>query len=208
MNYAGPFYGELKQDVFVLETLKEKQQGFFVEFGAMTGLQYSNTYVLEKHFGWQGIVSEPNPRFHDELLRNRSCTVDNRAVFDKTGKTLKFVCRGHGYSGLAVPGIEYNDQTINVVSVSLNDLLFENSAPGYIDYISMDTEGSELQILKAFDFSRWQVGVWTIEHNFHRDNRQAIQDIMLSNNYCHVKSEQSQYDDWFVHSDLIKLKNL
>lgn len=205
LTYTGAFYSELGQDAFVLEMLKEKRQGYFVEFGAMSGKEYSNTYVLEKEFDWQGIVSEPNPRFHEKLVANRSCIIDNRAVYNATGLTLDFVCRGHGYSGLANPGEQHNseEKIILVESVSLTDLLLAHNAPDTIDYISMDTEGTEFEILKVFDFSRYRVKVWTIEHNHHDIYRQSIQRIMAENDYVHVRSDQSRYDDWFVHKDLI-----
>ena len=50
---------QINQDIFVLYTLNWKRNGFFVEFGATDGMDLSNTYLLEKDFGWRGILSEP-----------------------------------------------------------------------------------------------------------------------------------------------------
>jgi FkbM family methyltransferase len=203
MSYAQitQIYGELKQDAFILAVTQSKANGYFVEFGAMTGKEYSNTYLLEKGYGWQGIVSEPNPRFHDSLYQNRSCVIDNRAVFDSTGESLEFVCAGHGYSGIK-SFTSHNGDTIQVESVTLVDLLVAHNAPNYIDYISADTEGSELRILQAFDFDRYRVGAWTIEHNY-TPARQPIYDLMTANGYVRMLTEISEYDDWYVHSSLI-----
>lgn len=204
LTYTGTFYAELGQDAFVLEMLKEKRCGYFVEFGAMTGKMYSNTYILEKEFDWQGIVSEPNPRFHKELFENRSCIIDNRAVYNKTGAQVNFVCREHGYSGLTDSKQKYDGhEIIQVESVTLSDLLSAHDPPDNIDYISIDTEGTELEILQTFDFSKYRVSVWTIEHNYHEDRRLSIQRIMAENGYVHVKADQSRYDDWFVDKNLI-----
>ena len=63
--------------------------------------------------------------------------------------------------GARVRGTSYNVET-----VSLNDLLKTHQAPREIDYMSIDTEGSELPILEAFDFARYDVKVMTVEHNF------------------------------------------
>lgn len=201
--YQGPTWGELGQDQFVLETLDEKRHGYFVEFGAMDGKAYSNTYLMEQHYGWTGIVAECNPRFWPELTANRSCRIDDRAVYDMTGLELDFVCLDHGYSGLARPGVRYDHSVITVPTVSLNDLLVQHHAPDHIDYISMDTEGSELTILQAFDWSRWQVAILTIEHNHREPARSAIRQIMQDRGYRRVLEEKSQYDDWFVHESVL-----
>ena len=197
------WYGELGQDRFVAEILQHKTSGYFVEFGAMNGREYSNTYTLEKHFDWQGIVSEPNPRFHDELSKNRSCIIDNRAFWHTSGLQLDFVCRHHGYSVLGPNIITDGDQLIKVESIRLNDVLNLYHAPDVIDYISMDTEGTELDILSAFDWSRWQVLVWTIEHNYKEPARSATREIMFAHDYRLLREADSQYDDWFVHASVL-----
>lgn len=202
MTNSIDWQGELGQDRFVIDTLGGKTHGYFVEFGAMDGRQYSNTWVLEKHYNWQGIVSEPNPRFHEGLAAHRSCVVDNRAVWSKSNQLLDFVCRHHGYSGLAETGKEYTEQVISVASVTLNDLLDAHAAPATVDYVSMDTEGSELSILQSFDWSRRRVLIWTIEHNYHAENRANIRQIMEGHGYRWARPNQTQYDDWYVHQDL------
>ena len=198
------WYGELGQDRFVAEVLQNKTNGYFVEFGAMNGREYSNTYTFEKHFGWQGIVSEPNPRFHSELMQNRSCVIDNRAFWHTSGLQMDFVCRHHGYSVLGENIITADDQIIKVETVGLNDVLELYRAPNVIDYISMDTEGTELDILIPFDWTRWQVLIWTIEHNYHEPARSNIRETMFAHDYKLVRETDSKYDDWFVHKSILE----
>ena len=69
--------------------------------------------------------------------------------------------------------------------------------PSDIDYLSIDTEGSELEILNEFDFERWNVRIFTCEHNF-TDSRKPIQDLMARHGYRHVHEKNSLFDDWFV----------
>ena len=76
------------------------------------------------------------------------------------------------------------------------DLLIENSAPEYIDYLSIDTEGSELRILKAFDFSKYTFGVITVEHNYTSD-RELIYKLLSSAGYTRRFEAVSKWDDWY-----------
>jgi FkbM family methyltransferase len=206
-TYQHKSHSELRQEQFVLFVLNNKQNGFFVEFGAMDGVRASNTYMLEKVHGWTGILSEPNPRHHDLLKRNRNCVIDFRCVSDRTGVRVQFQTASvRGYPGMV--GHIYRESrsqgdVIEVETLSLNDLLLQNQAPSEIDYISVDTDGSEPLIMKSFDFGQHRVSVWTIEHN-QEPWRQDIKDLMESNGYCRVAESQSRYDDWYVHQDILE----
>ena len=81
---------QINQDIFVLYTAKLKRNGFFVEFGATNGVDLSNTYLLEKDFGWRGILSEPNPHWRDEIIKNRKTYIDFNCVWKETEKNLDF----------------------------------------------------------------------------------------------------------------------
>jgi len=61
MNENQKYYSQLGQDKWVLEKLDYKENGFFIEIGAYDGITLSNTYSLEKDFGWDGICVECNP---------------------------------------------------------------------------------------------------------------------------------------------------
>ena len=81
---------QIFQDIFVLTVLRNKRSAFFVEFGAGDGVRFSNSFMLEKEFGWTGILAEPNRAFCPQVSANRSCAVDTRCVWSKTGETLLF----------------------------------------------------------------------------------------------------------------------
>ena len=79
------------QDLWVLHETRQKTNGYFVEFGALDGVRGSNTLLLEREFGWRGILAEPNPVWRNELKRNRvAAQIDYRCVFRKTGESVKF----------------------------------------------------------------------------------------------------------------------
>ena len=165
---------QIAQDRFVLFALGERRsKGYFVEFGATDGCELSNTYLLERDFGWSGIVAEPNPAYQAALRRNRRCSISDECVWSRSGETLPFKVVDSYPPLSTIAEYQNADQhdrsqatTIEVPTISLNDLLQRHGAPRQIDYISIDTEGSELAILEAFDFSAYDVSIFTIEHNF------------------------------------------
>jgi FkbM family methyltransferase len=198
---------QFMQDLFVLYQLNEKRQGYFVEFGATDGLTLSNTHLLEADYGWKGILAEPARCWHTALRRNRHVEIDVRAVWAETGKSLEFnealwpdlstintFSNTDGHAAGRSRGNRYD-----VESVSLNDLLKDHGAPSRIDYLSLDTEGSEFDILANFDFENYEIRVITVEHNF-TQNRDRILQLLSSKGYRRVLDRLSDCDDWYVRA--------
>ena len=201
VKYLSSSRSQLMQDLFALSVLGEKRNGYFVEFGGGDGVTFSNSYMLETTFGWTGIVAEPSATFAPKVAANRRCTIDTRCVWSTSGEKLKFSEVGElsSLTQFAKYGrsraIEYSVET-----VSLNDLLEHHGAPTEIDYFSIDTEGSELEILKAFDFSHYRFNVITVEHGYVTANRDAIYELLTTNGYTRVPTELAQWDDWYVRT--------
>ncbi len=151
---------QLGQDLFVLNNFNFKRDGFFVEFGATNGVDLSNTYLLEKNFGWSGILAEPAKLWHEELFKNRNASIDTDCVWKRTGEILDFnevndnIHSGElstidSFSSMDGHGVEREGgKKYSVRSISLVDLLVKHSAPDVIDYLSIDTEGSEYEIVE------------------------------------------------------------
>ena len=194
-----------RQDIFVLSQLGLKKNGFFVEFGASNGLDLSNTYMLEKEFGWRGILSEPARCWHGELKRNRSCIVETHYVWSESNAILKFSetknpCFStiNSFSdGDLHAAARKKHRTYEVETIALVDLLAVHSAPSEIDYLSIDTEGSEYEILRNFNFDRYSFRVITCEHN-HTPMREKLYDLLVSHGYQRKFEEISDCDDWYV----------
>jgi FkbM family methyltransferase len=192
------------QDLWVVHETAGKRGGFFVEFGATDGIAGSNTLLLEREFGWSGILAEPNPAWHADLARNRTARIDHRCVFKTTGERVGFAATKHGNlatiaefaasDGHAQSRTEH--EILSIETVSLNDLLAAHGAPRAIDYVSIDTEGSELAILEAFDFARWDVRLFSIEHN--RTAREGdIDRLMRSRGYEKRYADYAVIDSWY-----------
>lgn len=195
---------QLRQDIFVLLQSDFKRGGFFVEFGATNGIDLSNTYLLEKNFEWKGIVAEPAKSYQPYLIQNRSCQMSFNAVWSVSGKILPFFeMQDAVYSRLKV-ATDQNESvlsslTYEVKTTSLVDLLLRFNAPDHIDYLSIDTEGSELDILSTFDFNKYSFGCITIEHNY-SSNRDQIFNLLTEAGYLRVLTRYSEFDDWYIKS--------
>jgi len=200
-------YSQLKQDLFALYH-KQDEPGFFVEFGSLDGVDTSNTYILEKYHGWHGIIAEPLPRFYDELHRNRACAIDHRCVFSYSGDVVQF---GEVEDFPAVSTlISHKDQQSmwkekrqtnkihDVVTVSLDDLLDEHNAPAVIDYLSIDTEGSEFTILSTHSFKR-PFNTISVEYA-NADERHKLYNLLTYHKYIRVHAKLSQWEDWYVYA--------
>jgi FkbM family methyltransferase len=196
---------QLRQDIFVLSELSFKRGGYFVEFGATNGLDLSNTWLLEKKFGWTGILAEPAKLWHESLRANRQAKIDTRCVWKRSGETLSFIetqapelstiqefSAADGHAKSREMGLPYSVET-----VSLLDLLQQHEAPQDIEYLSIDTEGSEFDILHGFDFERYRIKVITCEHNY-TPIRERIHALLSAHGYARKYESVSQWDDWFV----------
>lgn len=194
---------QLGQDIWVLERSNYKRNGFFVEFGATDGVSLNNTWLLETEFGWSGICAEPNPNFFAKLEKNRRCTVSDACIYATSGEVVEFIL-ADVYGGIAdfAASDDHTDkrmaykaegEVLYLETVSLDDFLTAHNAPREIDYMSIDTEGSELAILSAFPFEKWQIRLLTIEHNF-TPARAEIRALLEGHGYT---CTERQFDDWY-----------
>tara|TARA_B100001093_G_scaffold519290_1_gene607568 strand:- start:2731 stop:3477 length:747 start_codon:yes stop_codon:yes gene_type:complete len=196
---------QLKQDIFVLLEKDFKSNGFFVEFGATDGICLSNTYILEKKFNWNGILAEPGRQWHKDLKNNRSASIEENCVWSKSGEIIDFMELDDGEFSTIKEFSDIDDHKRSamkftkhkVETISLEDMLVKHGAPSKIDYLSIDTEGSEYDILKEFDFQKYDISVITCEHNF-TDSREDLFKLLSSNGYERKYTGASKFDDWYV----------
>jgi len=199
---------QLGQDLLALSVNGLKRNGYFVEFGATDGIKLSNTHLLEKHFNWNGILAEPSKEYWQDLNVNRSAALDSRCDWNESGLELEF------YSNKELSSLEIvsnrddhrlerakNAVKYRVCTVSLIDLLGQHAAPSQIDFLSIDTEGSEFEILEGFDFSKYTFNVVSVEHNFN-PQRTKIRTLLEANGYQIVFQEISEWDDWYIHKSM------
>ena len=206
MSLLGKSRSQLRQDLFVISEMEFKKGGYFVEFGAANGIDFSNTYLLETEFSWTGILAEPAKLWEKELKINRpNAVIETRLLWKDSNSSLVFneTCIPElstidvfsdkdGHRNLRSSGKKYELQ-----SISLNDLLIKHQAPKHIDYLSIDTEGSEYEILKAINFNEFSIGIITVEHN-NTPQKELIFALLSSYGYKIKHETISGGESWFV----------
>jgi len=239
--------GQFEQDRWVaLDVYSSMRGGYFVELGANDGLLYSNTVELERHFGWRGLCIEGSlPKFNElqasrPLCTNRYAvvTADDTTVVDEvkpnpkddpwaTGQQTEF----KRVEGSSAEGSSAEDG--GRTSTSMRTLLRGANAPAWIDFLSLDVEGFELDILAAWPWE-YIIGALVVEHNFEVAKRESIQELLRARGYILVHSptdgtsgclelnqahqavhtsSNSCYprcpcvDDWFLHPSLFARYN-
>jgi FkbM family methyltransferase len=191
-------YSQIGQDKWVCDFFHSKKKGYFLDLGAFDGIQISNTYYLESVLNWTGICVEAGKTNFELLKKNRNCLCLNYALAGKNGK-VSF--KENWTVGKIEKGGELTD------SITIKKLLSKFHVPKKIDYISLDIEGSEYEVLKLFPFNDYRVILWTIEHNSQFDNgkmKMQIRKLMTENNYFTVpdslKPDAAVFEDWFINN--------
>lgn len=212
------FQSQIYQDIFASFIVGDKYDKTFLEFGATNGLDISNSYTLESSFGWKGVLSEPSPQWHEALKKNRkNSKIITKCIWKETGKKLDFFMSDFGSLSTIKDFVE-NDKisiptntemrlksgkTISVETISLNDVIKEYFNSICPSYISIDTEGSEHEILKAFDLDNFRPKVFTIEHN-HTENETKIDEHLITNGYVRIFRKLTTFDAWYIPSEIFK----
>jgi FkbM family methyltransferase len=200
-------HSQLGQDLKVLEFYDNKRDGFFIEIGASDGVTLSNTYLLETEYNWKGICCDPIPSNFEKLVGNRPHSICvKEALYNQSGLTLNFdiALTYDLLSGIPEhidchkETVDSNKTCIQVQSISLLDVLDNANAPSFIEYMSLDTEGSEFEILKNFDFEKYTFGLIDVEHNYVEPRRSNIKSLLEKNGY--IYKGENEFDDMYVHS--------
>lgn len=217
------YYSQCGQDEYVAHIFKNARNGYYADIGAHDGKQYSNTKHFDEVLDWQGICVEPLPDIYEKLKNNRpNALCINACVADKTG-TFQFlrIINHHSTSEFTemLSGLVdkydprhlerlkkevalYNAEIeiINMPCYNPNDL-FEQHKYDNIDYLSIDTEGNELEILKAIDYNRYKIAVIGVENNF--DNP-AFKAFLHTKGYKLVKKLGG--DEIYIHKMHFKIR--
>jgi FkbM family methyltransferase len=196
LNYkASPYFSQDGQDKFIHEKFfVNKRDGIFLDIGANDGITFSNTYFFEKQMGWKGICVEPNPDIFKELVKVRDATCLNAAISNQIGSATFLKIDGPNMlSGLVdfyhedhlrwvqdeLKQHGYKREEIQVQCYKINELL-DSHGIKKVDYMSIDTEGGEFNIIETIDFKKISIDVISIENPY---NDKRIKSLLVNNGY-------------------------
>jgi FkbM family methyltransferase len=203
--YKMTSYSQLNQDLWVADVLSGKRNGVFVDVGAFDGINLSNTYLFEKDYDWTGICIEANISTFNRLQTNRKCPCVNELLSDVSGKDVSFQHLGElSFSGdniykydiesISASNTNLDTQVCILKTSTLNDVLDKNNIPKLIDYLSIDVEGMEFDILKTFDFMKYHINVITVEHNaahIGMEYRSQLFELLTTNGFKFIKGNDN-----------------
>jgi FkbM family methyltransferase len=192
----GVFQSQHGEDRWLNKYFAGKTNGFFVEVGAYDGVVLSNSYFFET-IGWSGILVEPHHQKAQMCRENRpGSRVFECAAVASSGTTeieLLDVPAGEVYSTVAPTEAhlqrlrDYGLEAQRVmVSARTLDSILEEVNPPRIDFVSIDVEGAEIQVLQGFDIRRWSPRLVMVESMGPRPD--AVRDYFTDHGYAYLHS--------------------
>lgn len=186
------FSGQFETDKHILEYFPDKRNGVAIDVGAVDGRYMSNTLYFEENLDWTVLCIEPNPTYYTSLTTNRKHTL-NVAISSRNRKDVDFhiytMSDGNqsSISSLSTDqklidyhldeyNIKFEESIIKVQVQTLNECL-KKFTHRPIDFVSIDTEGTENSVLRGFDIDLYQPKLFVIENNW-EENTQGVTEYL------------------------------
>ena len=213
------FYSQSGQDKFMYQTFFKNynKPGFFTELGALDGILISNSLFYERILGWNGVCIEPTEHHFQRLLKQRKCHKFDDVIFDEEKDVIFYVAPPCCDSLNGIKDLyderhlkridretiqyKYKKEDIKeiVKKARTMDSVLREVGVKDIDFLSLDTEGSELNILKSINWIDTRIKVICVEDNY---GDQRLHDYLKSLNY--VFSKRLEGDYIYYRPDLIQ----
>ena len=211
-------YKGLKQLDRKIETYVNFNNGFFVELGANDGITQSNTFYFEKNRGWKGVLVEPIPHNYLICLKNRSTNTKvfcNACVsFEYKNKFVEIAFSNlmsapiglesdinnpleHAKLGKQFLSEKEDNFLFGAVAKPLNNILHSANAPKRIDFLSLDVEGAEIEVLKGINHTYYRFSYICIESR----SKDKITNYLTEQNYSFVE-QLSEHDFLFKDNNI------
>lgn len=199
------------QDLIALSLQGFKSDGYYLEIGAADGRYLSNKLTLEKYLSWNGSLVEPNTKFHKKIKRNRK----NNSIFDYviySEEELDIGFYETRFSEFSTVAIDYkdglqefrkNNKFTYKKTNSFSKLINDSFETDHIDFLSIDTEGSELEVIGTLKNVQKGIDVVCIVHSNISEKRRAIRNVMKE---CHFNLFSFPFPYWIIGLSVCNFK--
>jgi FkbM family methyltransferase len=201
VNSTGPYYSQFREDRLLEQIFRGKKAGHCVEVGAHDGITGSNTYLFERK-GWKCVLVEAVPELCEQIRRFRTGTVFNCAASSNAGEAAFYIADAvESWSALHLTESLKERITSGMIAVreikvskrKLDDILNE-AGVSEVDFISIDVEGHELDVLKGFSTERFRPRILIIEDNG-ENTGSGVTEYMEGKGY--IKFFRTGVNDWY-----------
>ena len=197
------WFSQARQDEVVLSLLGNKRNGYFVDLAANDATLLSNTYALERHFGWKGLCIEPNPMYWYNLTQYRlDCELVAAVVGHKRMEQVNFLFDAGDHGGIL--GEEFDNKRMNrrnklnhQYTVTLEEIFDRYRVPKEIDYLSLDVEGAEEFIMRSFPLQNYKVKLMTVERP-----HEKLVELLKSHGFEQIQRLSRWGETLWTHKDV------
>lgn len=208
------YFGQWETDRIIEEYFPGKTNGVAIDVGAADGVKGSNTKYFED-MGWQVVCIEPNPAHKESLSINRHFYISPAiSNYDGVGE-LEVFDIGERHINSSVTSLKADDRLVEdhkhlindrykipikvrkletILNQYLNGTIFEGLKE--VDFVSIDTEGTELDVLKGINFEELKIKLLVVENNY---NDPEIEKYLKDFGY--IKDKRYKINDFYIRAD-------
>lgn len=204
------FYSQLGEDFFIYRNFinKERKDGMYIELGACDGILFSNTLFFEKELKFHGILIEPVKKFFIKLLQNRYYNLCYNCAISTQKEDIEILING------AVSGIKkhmkdtfvqswHKHSLVKKVKTTTLSKLLKEHAIKYVDFMSLDVEGGELDVLQTIDFQATPMYLICIELDNHNETKNIeCRKLLKTNGF--VKKAKININEFWVNENYFR----
>jgi FkbM family methyltransferase len=198
-------YSQFDEDRILYDIFKHQLHGYCVEVGAYDGITGSPTYLFEK-LKWTCLLVEANPELVEQIKKNRKCVIKNYAASDKEGDSVFFVAEKVEQMSTLTLTKKHHDwilevggtvREINVQKKTLDHILIESGFQE-VQFVVIDVEGYEMEVLKGFTIEKFKPRIVIIEDNSNQEDS-SVPQYMEKRGYVNFK--RTGVNDWYAREN-------
>ena len=193
------FFSQARQDEVVLSLLRNKTNGYFVDLASNDATILSNSYALEKNYGWKGLCIEPNPAYWYNLTHARkNCELVGAVVGRNRMDQLHFKFDNLEHGGIVGEDFDnpprYKHTSSKEYTVTISEIFRKFDVPTIIDYLSLDVEGAEEFIMTDFPFKDYRIRIMTVERP-----KEKLRKLLESHGYVDILRLSRWGESLWIH---------